>query len=167
MELVRRDEGREVEQFLKEHAGGDVLKARGYAGRTTLQRVIMARVMYAPQTYLFHARTDPAIEPTAADEHGWTALHTAAWLRDVRSLGALLALGADPAAKDKQGGTAADWARLRGYGDVIAAIEKHQRGSWKLTPAERAARAHAQRDQERELQRQQEQLQEQHLRQRP
>jgi hypothetical protein len=139
MDLVRRDDFREFEQFLKAHAGDDLLKAKGYAGRTTLQRVIMAKVVYAPQTFLFQARSDKAIDVNAADDYGWTALHTAAWLRDLRSVGALLDLGADPNVKDKQGGTAADWARLHGYGDVLAVMEKHKRDSWKLTPDQRRA----------------------------
>ena len=36
----------------------------------------------------------------------------------------LVRRGADPLMKDKQGGTAADWAKLRGYGDVVEALRK-------------------------------------------
>jgi ankyrin repeat protein len=35
----------------------------------------------------------------------------------------LLAAGADPAAKNTDGGTAADWARRRGMRDVAARLE--------------------------------------------
>ena len=50
------------------------------------------------------------------------------WLPDddakaMRIVELLLAAGADPSAKNKEGGTAADWARRRGMHDVATRLE--------------------------------------------
>jgi hypothetical protein len=165
VELIHRDAPHELEKYFKDPANAASLSAKGYANRTPLHRVLMAGVLYAPQTFIFDMRDIPTIDVNAADDFGWRPLHVAAYVPDARSVGALLARGADPGLKDNQGGTPADWARLRGHADVLAAFQKHKRGTWKLTPEERAERAHEQRRQE--LQREREQERQQQQRQRP
>lgn len=118
MQVVRRDDFRATEQFLK--ANPSVVDTRGWRGRTPLMRAMLARKTYAPQQ-LYRSS-----DKNAADDDGWTALHYAAYLRDTRMVRALIRNGADPQVKDKLGGTPGDWAKLKGHGDVVQAIRDAQ-----------------------------------------
>ena len=53
----------------------------------------------------------------------WTALHYAAYYRKASVCTTLLALGADPAAKDSDGKTALDKAREEYYTECVAVLE--------------------------------------------
>lgn len=57
-----------------------------------------------------------------ADENGATPLMQAAGMNKTEAVRALLARGADPAARDKHGWTALRYAAMRGWGDVIAVL---------------------------------------------
>lgn len=63
----------------------------------------------------------------ADPESGWTPLMNAAMAGDSAMIGILIGAGADPAARDKQGKTAADYARGAGNAQVVPLLAR--RGS--------------------------------------
>jgi hypothetical protein len=120
MAVIRGDDPRALESFCSDPANRDALNAPGWGGRTPLHHaLITASVRYAPQ-YIYRQVADL----NAADDLGWTPLHVAAFTRNTGMVMTLIKRGADPQLKDKQGATPADWAKLRGYGDVVEAIRK-------------------------------------------
>jgi death-associated protein kinase len=63
----------------------------------------------------------------AVDDHQSTPLHLAAWYGKASVCTALLALGADPAAKNEFGGTALDRARGQNKTECVAVLEAAMR----------------------------------------
>ena len=63
----------------------------------------------------------------AVDNGQWAPLHIAAGQGKASVCTALLALGADPAAKDKFGQTALDWARNKNETECVAVLEAAMR----------------------------------------
>lgn len=60
----------------------------------------------------------------AADGHGFTPLHRAAVYGHVETPKVLLARGAKPDARDKEGQTPLDLAKSRGYAELAALLER-------------------------------------------
>src|SRR4051794_10149846 len=65
---------------------------------------------------------DAGADVNATQRHGWTPLHGAAQIGSLASVERLLAAGADPAARNDDGVTAADLAQDAGHDEIAARI---------------------------------------------
>lgn len=123
MTLIKADDLKPLATFCYDESNRETLNARGWAGRTPLHRVLLTPGARNAPTVLFESE---AIDLNAADDRGWTPLHLAAYRHDTETAVNLIRRGADRNLKDRQGGTAEDWAKLRGYADTAKAIRTTQ-----------------------------------------
>ncbi len=102
---------------------GAVVDAHDTNGRTALSRAVAFR-QHATVRVLLEAGADAGQQ---APESGWTPLMSAAMAGDTAMIRLLMGAGADPAAQDREGKTAADYAGGAGNAHVTPLLTARQR----------------------------------------
>jgi uncharacterized protein len=97
-------------------------KPASRAGRFTPLHSAVATDAGASDIEIVRMLLDAGADPNARSASGGTPLHTAAFTGDEASARLLLERGADRAAGDANGRTAADVARQRGNGKIVALL---------------------------------------------
>ncbi|MCA9718203.1 MAG: ankyrin repeat domain-containing protein [Myxococcales bacterium] len=105
-------------------AAGAAVELRDRAGSSALS---LAATQDVPE--VITALLDGGAALDAASPRGHTALMTAAMEGMSRTLEVLLARGADPSRRDEHGMTARAWAEQEGHAELVARLERAERGA--------------------------------------